>query len=47
MDEKLHFIRKGKVGGWKEDFKDYPELEEKFDKWVEDNMKDTDIVFPK
>lgn len=38
------FIRKGKVGGWKEIFT--PELEAKFDAWIEENLKDTDLVFP-
>ncbi|XP_046821685.1 sulfotransferase 1C4-like isoform X1 [Vespa crabro] len=38
------FIRKGKVGGWKEMFT--KELEEKFDAWIEENMKDTDLTFP-
>lgn len=38
------FIRKGKIGGWKEIFT--KELEEKFDAWIEENMKDTDLKFP-
>ncbi|XP_014481470.1 PREDICTED: sulfotransferase 1 family member D1-like isoform X2 [Dinoponera quadriceps] len=38
------FIRKGVVDGWREDFT--PEIEIKFNKWVADNMKDTDLIFP-
>ncbi|KAL2735202.1 sulfotransferase 1C4-like isoform X2 [Vespula squamosa] len=38
------FVRRGKVGGWKEIFT--KELEEKFDAWIKENMKDTDLTFP-
>lgn len=38
------FIRQGKVGGWKEVFT--PELEAKFDAWIKENLKDTDLKFP-
>ncbi|XP_039312928.1 sulfotransferase 4A1 [Solenopsis invicta] len=38
------FIRQGKVGGWKEWFT--PEIEEKFNKWITNNLKDTDLAFP-
>ncbi|KAL2730303.1 sulfotransferase 1C4-like isoform X2 [Vespula maculifrons] len=38
------FVRRGKVGGWKDIFT--KELEEKFDAWIKENMKDTDLTFP-
>jgi len=38
------FIRQGITGGWKKIFT--PELEEKFNKWIDDNLKDTDLTFP-
>ncbi|EZA54169.1 Sulfotransferase 1C4 [Ooceraea biroi] len=38
------FIRQGKTGGWAEVFT--PELEKRFDKWIADNLKDTDLRFP-
>ncbi|XP_011164502.2 sulfotransferase 1C4 isoform X2 [Solenopsis invicta] len=38
------FIRQGIIGGWKEMFT--PEIENKFSKWISDNLKDTDLIFP-
>jgi len=39
------FIRQGKTdGSWKEMFT--PELEKRFNEWIADNLKDTDLVFP-
>jgi len=38
------FIRQGKTGNWKEIFT--PELEKRFNEWIVDNLKDTDLVFP-
>ncbi|KAL6426788.1 hypothetical protein ACFW04_009252 [Cataglyphis niger] len=38
------FIRQGKTNNWKEIFT--PELEKKFNEWIVDNLKDTDLVFP-
>ncbi|KAG7208936.1 hypothetical protein KM043_015114 [Ampulex compressa] len=38
------FVRKGQSGGWKDMFT--PELNAKADKWIEDNLRDTDFVFP-
>lgn len=38
------FIRKGKNGDWKNIFT--PELETKIEKWIEENLKDTDLRFP-
>ncbi|XP_030751841.1 estrogen sulfotransferase-like [Sitophilus oryzae] len=38
------FVRKGENNGWKECFEE--ELEKRADKWIEDNMKDTDLKFP-
>ncbi|KYN41324.1 Sulfotransferase 4A1 [Trachymyrmex septentrionalis] len=42
--EPKQFVRKGKVNAWKETFT--PEIEEKFNKWIADNLKDTDLRFP-
>ncbi|KYN08201.1 Sulfotransferase 1C4 [Cyphomyrmex costatus] len=38
------FIRQGTTGGWKQMFT--PEIEEKFNKWITDNLRDTDLAFP-
>ncbi|XP_066996262.2 sulfotransferase 1C4 [Anabrus simplex] len=38
------FIRKGQTGSWIEEFT--PELQERADKWIEDNIKKTDLRFP-
>ncbi|XP_071644270.1 sulfotransferase 1C4-like [Temnothorax longispinosus] len=38
------FIRQGTTGGWKEVFT--PEIEERFSKWIMDNLKDTNLAFP-
>ena len=38
--EKHNFIRKGKVGDWKDSF-DSEELLEEFDAWIESNIKST------
>ncbi|XP_077273363.1 sulfotransferase 4A1-like isoform X2 [Temnothorax americanus] len=38
------FIRQGRTGGWKEVFT--PEIEERFSKWIMDNLKDTNLAFP-
>lgn len=38
------FIRQGKTNNWKEIFT--PELEKRFNEWVVENLKDTDLVFP-
>jgi len=37
-------IRQGITNGWKKVFT--PEIEEKFSKWITDNLKDTDLAFP-
>lgn len=39
------FINKGKVGGSKNMFTD--ELSQKIEKWIEENLKDSDLKFPK
>ena len=41
------FIRKGKVGGWREEIKNYPDLERECDSWYESQVKSSGIVFPK
>ncbi|KAF4524245.1 hypothetical protein B566_EDAN008791 [Ephemera danica] len=38
------FVRKGKTGGWREEFT--PELNARADKWIEENLKNTDLRFP-
>ena len=47
MSKEGTFIRKGKVGGYKEDFKDHPELEKEFDEWIKKEMEKCSIEFPK
>lgn len=37
------FIRKGQIGDWKNFMT--PELSEKFDKWTEENLRDTGLNF--
>lgn len=39
-----NFIRKGTIGGWKDLFTE--ELNERADKWIEKNLRDTDLRFP-
>ena len=41
-----NFIRKGQVGGWKEEFAEYPELEEEFNNWIDNQMKMSKVEFP-
>ncbi|CAH0701634.1 unnamed protein product [Spodoptera exigua] len=38
------FIRKGKSGGWRDHFDE--EMTQQAEKWIEDNLKDTDLRFP-
>jgi len=38
------FIRQGTTDGWKKMFTS--EIEERFNKWITDNLKDTDLSFP-
>lgn len=38
------FVRKGKTGGWSEEFTD--ELNERAERWIEENLKNTDLRFP-
>ncbi|KAJ8722509.1 hypothetical protein PYW07_003689 [Mythimna separata] len=38
------FIRKGKSGGWR-DYFDY-EMTQQAERWIEDNLRDTDLRFP-
>ena len=38
-----NFIRKGKTGDWKNHFT--PEMTTKFDKWLEEKLKGTDLTF--
>lgn len=38
------FIRKGCIGDWKTIFT--PELNAKAEKWIEENLRDTDLRFP-
>nr|CAD7266696.1 unnamed protein product [Timema shepardi] len=38
------FIRKGKTGGWSEEFT--PDLQEKAYQWIQENLQKTDLRFP-
>ncbi|XP_036150071.1 sulfotransferase 4A1 [Monomorium pharaonis] len=38
------FIRQGKTDSWKEVLA--PEIDDRFNKWITDNLKDTDLTFP-
>lgn len=38
------FVRAGKTGGWRDYFDD--DLNARADKWIQENIKDTDIQFP-
>ncbi|XP_063892327.1 sulfotransferase 1C4 [Helicoverpa armigera] len=38
------YIRKGKAGGWRDYFDD--EMTQQAEKWIEDNLRDTDLRFP-
>lgn len=38
------FVRKGRTGAWSEEFTS--ELIERADRWIEENLKDTDLRFP-
>ncbi|KAM0730293.1 Sulfotransferase 1C4 [Formica fusca] len=42
--EEGNFVRKGGIGGWKDMFT--PELDVRADKWIEENLRDTDLRFP-
>lgn len=42
--EEGNFVRKGGIGGWKEVFT--RELDARADKWIEENLRDTDLRFP-
>lgn len=37
------FVRKGKSGGWRDYFDE--ELNDRADRWIEENLKDTDLRF--
>jgi len=39
-----NFVRKGGSGNWKNMFT--PEIDAKADKWIEENLSDTDLRFP-
>ena len=41
------FIRKGEVGGWKEEFEDCFGLGSAVDEWIDQNIRDYTIKFPK
>ena len=46
MNKTGNFIRKGKVGGWKEEFENFPEMEKQFDAWLSEQLKQSDVEFP-
>lgn len=39
------FVRKGKTGSWQDMFGS--ELSKEADEWIEEKLKETDIIFPK
>lgn len=38
------FVRRGKTGGWQEEFT--PELMDRANRWIQQNLKNTDMRFP-
>ena len=46
MNKTGNFIRKGKVGGWKEEFENFPEMEKQFDAWLSEQLKQSNVEFP-
>ncbi|CAH4037214.1 sulfotransferase 1C4-like [Pieris brassicae] len=44
MHTDKEFVRKGKTGGWREYFDE--EMTAEADKWIEENLRDTDLRFP-
>ena len=46
FEKEGNFIRKGEVGGWREEFQKFPELEEMFNNWVKESMATSAVVFP-
>ena len=42
-DKDGHFIRKGEVEDWKAHFS--PSINDKMDKWIDDNLKGSDLRF--
>ncbi|XP_038215329.1 sulfotransferase family cytosolic 1B member 1-like [Zerene cesonia] len=44
FDQQAPFIRKGKVGGWRDHFDD--EMVEQADRWLKENLADTDLRYP-
>ncbi|CAD0196950.1 unnamed protein product [Chrysodeixis includens] len=45
FDPKESFIRKGKSGGWRDYFDE--EMTQQAERWIADNLRDTDLRFPK
>ncbi|CAK1581653.1 unnamed protein product [Parnassius mnemosyne] len=43
-NEKESFIRKGKVGGWRDYFDE--KMTEQAQRWIDENLRDTDLRFP-
>ena len=41
-----NFIRKGKVGGWREEFAGSEEAEKDVNDWVEEQLNNYDVEFP-
>ncbi|CAK1581650.1 unnamed protein product [Parnassius mnemosyne] len=44
LNDKESFIRKGKVGGWRDYFDE--EMTEQAQRWIDENLRDTDLRFP-
>jgi len=41
-----NFVRSGKVGGWKEEFADFKEVESELKAWLEDQLARSPVSFP-
>ena len=46
FEDEGNFIRKGEVGGWKEDFAKFADVEINFDNWVVEKMTKSKVDFP-
>ncbi len=44
--DKINFIRKGAVGGWKDDFEGHDDAKQELEAWVEKNAPSVDVEIP-
>ena len=45
FEDEGNFIRKGEVGGWKEDFAKFADVEINFDNWVVEKLTKSKVDF--